>query len=452
MAGRLRDSITASNVSVGAAIFAFLSLGYDYKMGALIAPITWLLGFWILLKLFPMINANLQKRTLHGFLAHRYDSLGIGYLASLASIIYFLGTYGVEVLVAIKLFRILLPPQVPDVAIAVALSSIITCYTAMGGFMAATQADRFRLYGTVFGIAVAFFYAITIAWPQFSVVLPVPADLSANYWGIGSLTLLFVVSLTMINLPGQLVDMSVWQRLAACNNPGDISRGLRQSIVFIGVMWCVLIGLGILLHFFPAFTRPESGDFATPFLHYLNNRLIFALFAAGCVAALMSTADSLLLASVQTLIMDVFYSHRSPYSLFSDENSPIDATLSQSLLSTGRKWVWILGLVAPIAVYMINMAIPGILDLFFLIYCAQLTLLISVLVAILNRNPKRFKVIALSSLLLGLATSVVMFVRMLNQPSMETFLLAPILTILVSSVPWTAVLFVKKKEATNEIR
>ena len=41
---KLRDSLTASNISVGSAIFAFLSFGYSYKLAAFISPLTWLLG------------------------------------------------------------------------------------------------------------------------------------------------------------------------------------------------------------------------------------------------------------------------------------------------------------------------------------------------------------------------------------------------------------------------
>ena len=63
---KLRDSLTASNISVGSAIFAFLSFGYSYKLAAFISPLTWLLGFFILYKVFPRIE-NSEKRTLHGF-------------------------------------------------------------------------------------------------------------------------------------------------------------------------------------------------------------------------------------------------------------------------------------------------------------------------------------------------------------------------------------------------
>ena len=129
---KLRDSLTASNISVGSAIFAFLSFGYSYKLAAFISPLTWLLGFFILYKVFPRIE-NSEKRTLHGFLANRYDSRFIGYFASLLSIIGFLGTYGIEILVGIKIANVLFP-NVSSIYIILGLSLVVCTYTALGGF------------------------------------------------------------------------------------------------------------------------------------------------------------------------------------------------------------------------------------------------------------------------------------------------------------------------------
>jgi Na+/pantothenate symporter len=450
ISSKLRDSITASNVSLGSAIFAFLSFGFSFKVAAIISPITWLAGFVILIYVFHRITGLSSGRTLHGYLAFRYDSVGIGYLASIASIVGFLGTYGVEVLVAIKLFRVIVPHDVSDIVLAISLSFIVTTYTALGGFKAASHADTFRLRGTVLGIAVAFFYSLYIAYtsPTFQQTW-LPESISSDFFGFSSLTILFVASLSLLNVPWQLVDMSVWQRLVACKGKEDIKKGLRQSVAFIAVLWLVLILLGMLLHYFPGFAAPDNGDFATPFLSYLRNPLIFALFAAGCVAALMSTADSLLIASVQTLVMDVFFPHKSPDLLFAKASTEADQDFSEKLLSTGRKWAWVLGISSPILIYLVNVVIPGILDLFFLIYTAQLTLLASVLVAIYSHNPTRYKWLAAASIVLGLITAFTMFVKMLLSPSMETFLWAPLASVAVSLIPWVLFLLaLKRKEAS----
>jgi Na+(H+)/acetate symporter ActP len=99
---KLRNSITASNASVASVIFAFLGLGYSFKIAAIISPITWLLGFLILIWVYPRIK-NIKGKTLHGYLSMRYNNRSIGSIASIASIIGFLGTYGIELLVSIKI-------------------------------------------------------------------------------------------------------------------------------------------------------------------------------------------------------------------------------------------------------------------------------------------------------------------------------------------------------------
>ena len=151
---KLRDSLTASNISVGSAIFAFLSFGYSYKLAAFISPLTWLLGFFILYKVFPRIE-NSEKRTLHGFLANRYDSRFIGYFASLLSIIGFLGTYGIEILVGIKIANVLFP-NVSSIYIILGLSLVVCTYTALGGFKAVIDTEKMQLWFSYVGIAAVF--------------------------------------------------------------------------------------------------------------------------------------------------------------------------------------------------------------------------------------------------------------------------------------------------------
>jgi Na+/proline symporter len=431
---KLRDSIVASNVSLGAAIFAFLGFGYNLKVAALISPLTWLPGFLLLLIVLPRVTDLGTGRTLHGFLAHRFNSPAIGYVASVASIIGFLGAYGVEVLVAVKLFSILIPQQSWDVGFALGLAVVVTAYTVMGGFKAASHADSFRLVATLSGIALVLGYVIyRIAKAD---TVPGLDQLAAGTYGFEGLSLLFVGSLVVVNLPWQLVDMSVWQRLSAVRDKNDIRRGIRASIPWIGIVWVGLISLGILLHFLPAFSAPENGDYASAFLAYLDNPFVLGGFTAACIAALMSTADSLLIAAVQALVMDVFYPHREPHRLLSGDAAESNPEFAKQVLHVSRKWTWILGISAPVFIYMLSLLIPGILDLFFLIYSAQLALLATVVAALFTKDPERFRTVAVFSLGAGLSAAAVMFALMLQVPSMDKFLWAPLVTVVASIAPW----------------
>lgn len=436
---KLRDSLTASNISVGSAIFAFLSFGYSYKLAAFISPLTWLLGFFILYKIFPRID-NSEKRTLHGFLAYRYDSRLIGYFASLLSIIGFLGTYGIEILVGIKIANVLFP-NVPSIYIIVGLSLVVCTYTALGGFKAVIDTEWIQLLFSYAGIAAVFVYALRYAFSHNGNVLSLEV-LASDYWGFSNLSVLFVLSLIVVNVPWQLIDMSVWQRVCSMRDQKDIKKGLSQSIFSIGISWCVLISLGVLLNYFPDFTPPSNNDYGSLLLSYLQEPWVFALFAAGCFAALMSTADTLLIASTQTFVFDILYPSHSLKTI-EDANDP---EKMKGLLRYGRKMVYLFGLVSPLFIYLVSIVIPGVLDLFFLVYSAQIILLIPICVAIFRKDCVRMRKYTIFSLSAGFLASVCMMMWMLFHPAEYVYLSAPLVSMLVSAIPW---FFIKKGEGDD---
>ena len=396
---KLRDSLTASNISVGSAIFAFLSFGYSYKLAAFISPLTWLLGFFILYKVFPRIE-NSEKRTLHGFLANRYDSRFIGYFASLLSIIGFLGTYGIEILVGIKIAKVLFP-NVSSIYIILGLSLVVCTYTALGGFKAVIDTEKMQLWFSYVGIAAVFGFLISHNENVLSL-----ETLASDHWGFSNLSVLFVLSLIVVNVPWQLIDMSVWQRVCSMRDQKDIKKGLSQSIYSIGISWCVLISLGVLLNYFPDFTAPSNNDYGSLLLSYLQEPWAFALFAAGCFAALVSTADTLLIASIQTFVFDILYPSHSLKTI-EDTNDP---EKMKGLLRYGRKMVYLFGLISPLFIYLVSIVIPGVLDLFFLVYSAQIILLIPICVAIFRKDCVRMRKYAIFSLSAGFLASVCMMV------------------------------------------
>lgn len=429
---KLRDSLTASNISVGSAIFAFLSFGYSYKLAAFISPLTWLLGFFILYKVFPRIE-NSEKRTLHGFLANRYDSRFIGYFVSLLSIIGFLGTYGIEILVGIKIANVLFP-NVSSIYIILGLSLVVCTYTALGGFKAVIDTEKMQLWFSYVGIAVVFGFLISHNENVLSL-----ETLASDHWGFSNLSVLFVLSLIVVNVPWQLIDMSVWQRVCSMRDQKDIKKGLSQSIYSIGISWCVLISLGVLLNYFPDFTAPSNNDYGSLLLSYLQEPWAFALFAAGCFAALVSTADTLLIASIQTFVFDILYPSHSLKTI-EDTNDP---EKMKGLLRYGRKMVYLFGLISPLFIYLVSIVIPGVLDLFFLVYSAQIILLIPICVAIFRKDCVRMRKYAIFSLSAGFLASVCMMVWMLFHPVEYVYLSAPLVSILVSAIPW---FFIKKGE------
>ena len=153
----------------------------------------------------------------------------------------------------------------------------------------------------------------------------------------------------------------------------------------------------------------------------------------------MSTADTLLIASIQTFVFDILYPSHSLKTI-EDTNDP---EKMKGLLRYGRKMVYLFGLISPLFIYLVSIVIPGVLDLFFLVYSAQIILLIPICVAIFRKDCVRMRKYAIFSLSAGFLASVYMMVWMLFHPVEYVYLSAPLVSILVSAIPW---FFIKKGE------
>ena len=162
-------------------------------------------------------------------------------------------------------------------------------------------------------------------------------------------------------------------------------------------------------------------------------------FLEGKAPAMGLTYSTLLIASIQTFVFDILYPSHSLKTI-EDTNDP---EKMKGLLRYGRKMVYLFGLISPLFIYLVSIVIPGVLDLFFLVYSAQIILLIPICVAIFRKDCVRMRKYAIFSLSAGFLASVYMMVWMLFHPVEYVYLSAPLVSILVSAIPW---FFIKKGE------
>jgi Na+/proline symporter len=219
-------------------------------------------------------------------------------------------------------------------------------YTVMGGLLAVAYTDLVQTIIMI--VAVGFLLPIMMVSDLgVASTLHMLAPPSDGFWG--GLSLVYVISIFLIDIPFSLIDPSLWQRAAASRSASTIRTGMFvTSGVYI--FWSfVVVFLGVVAsHLFPGLSDSVDGvDAVIP-------RLVIAYLPVGlkglCLAAMMaimmSTADTVLLLAGTTFSRDIFQALRSE-------------TPDKTLLLITRVFIVVIGLLG--IIFALNM--KGIFDL-----------------------------------------------------------------------------------------
>ena len=183
---------------------------------------------------------------------------------------------------------------------------IMVIYTMMGGLVAVAYTDLIQtiIMIAAIGIFLPFFILGDIG-PSAAIANMAPP--SGNFWG--ELTLVYVISIFLIDLPFSLIDPSLWQRAAAAKNSATIRNAMFLT-AGIYVYWSfVVVFLGIMAsHVFPALAGSAEGiDTAIPDLVVKYMPVGFkGLCLAAMIAIMMSTADTVLLIAGTSFSRDIY--------------------------------------------------------------------------------------------------------------------------------------------------
>jgi Na+/proline symporter len=180
-------------------------------------------------------------------------------------------------------------------------SIIALCYTLLGGLLAValTDAVQFLLMASTLAIAAYLGLSQVGGIPEMQRLLPDHFEPTGG--------LLFVYGLTSLSV---LIEPAFYQRIFAARTHRDVVIALSAGVViWISYDWVITM-LGIGAHaaveqgLMPA---PEHLDQAVSqfVLHVLPTGLK-GLFAAGLMAAAMSTIDSYLLICASNIVYDIY--------------------------------------------------------------------------------------------------------------------------------------------------
>lgn len=185
-------------------------------------------------------------------------------------------------------------------------SALALTYTALGGLLAValTDAAQFALMATTLAL-VAF-----LGLPDLGGVAALEQALPTHFEPSGGrpIALLFVYGLTSLSI---LVEPAFYQRIFAARDQRTIVVAMLVGVVFwMSYDWIVTV-LGIAARAAVLgghMPEPPTPDQAV--IHFAIGVLpsgLIGIFAAGVVAAAMSTVDSYLLVSASTLVYDIWH-------------------------------------------------------------------------------------------------------------------------------------------------
>ena len=342
--GTLVAAVVGASATIGRA-------GKAYEVGILIAlsGVAYGLGLLAFGKLAPVIK-RIQFWSVPDALGARYGQI-FRFLSALIIYICVMGVFASQ-LMAFGVTATFMSGSI-DVSFtsAVMISAVLmTAYTLTGGMKSVAAADLFQVVIIVVMIGVVLPVVLVgeMGGPVAAVQALAPLD---GDW-LGGMSVVFLISLFLIDIPIVLIDASLWQKTGAAQNAGHI----RRAVVITGLAFIVWGTLSAAYGVLAKRLQPGlieagmSADAALPSLlfNYMPPVLLGFAFAA-LVAVIISTAATAMLVAGTTAGIELFRVIKP------------DASDKQTLLMT-RLGV---GLVAVVGVY-IALNAQGVFDLLLL--------------------------------------------------------------------------------------
>lgn len=245
---------------------------------------------------------RLRLLTISDLLYRTYGSL-FERVSTLLMIPFYVGTLASQMLAMGYVFHIVFPDISPQIGISIG-SLIVVIYTVSGGIWAVTLTDFIQLtlliIGLVFLVPICFKNSSThevfpVFFQEFSSILP---QQHSTYHWLSYMGRIFMTGL------GAIMGQDLIQRSIASKSPSVA----RSSAITGGMLYMILALIPLFIGVAGRFVVPnlDNPEHLIPHLakQYLSP-IAFALFACGLLSAIMSTADSYLLAGTSLLTNNI---------------------------------------------------------------------------------------------------------------------------------------------------
>ena len=420
-AGHVGLSIVATDVGGGFSI-GLGGLGFAMGISASWLLFTGLIGAWLAVvvlipRVKPLGDAH-RWLTFADWLAHRFDDRARVVAAVVAGIGY-AGFVGAQILAGAKLTSVAFGASL-ELSVLV-MAAVVIGYTALGGLQAVIATDTVQWGVLLVGLV---FVALPLSWVDIGGLDGLRAGLPPGHLSLTAIDPFEAVTWLVTIVPIWFVANTLWQRIYATR---DVATAKRAFYIAGLLEWPLMAFVGAALGMFARVKFPDvEAELGLPTLI----RDVLPIGAVGVVlaayfAAIMSTADSCLLASVGHVVCDI-------YTRFLRRGA------------SHREVLWVsraLTVVIGAASVVLALLLPRVLDAILLAYAFMVSgLFVPVIAGLLW--PRTTATAALASMVVGGTTAVALsvatpeatgvFGKLLSQPVLIALPLAA-LTI----VGWT---------------
>lgn len=314
-AGHIGLSVVATDVGGGFSI-GLGGLGFIMGLSGSWMLFTGLLGAWLsAVFLIPKVYPIARKKNLLSFpeaLKHFYNAR-VALVAGFISLIGYIGFTSSQILAGAKLASATFPSIGIKEAVLI-MGIIAVVYTVIGGIKAVIYTDTVQwiiLMAGLIGIGIPMGYYSVGGWKGIQQYLP------QGFLSLGNITFIQGFNWLITIVPIWFVGMTLYQRIYACRDKQTAIKAWRIAGLF---EWPVMAFMGVVLGLFSKIAYEQNmfaeigfaagttldPELGLPLLlsHILPIGLM-GLMMSAYFSAIMSTADSCLMAASGNFVTDV---------------------------------------------------------------------------------------------------------------------------------------------------
>ncbi|MBW6477926.1 MAG: sodium:solute symporter family protein [Bacteroidales bacterium] len=403
-------SVVATDVGGGFSI-GLGGLGFIMGIAGSWMLFTGLIGAWLsAVLLIPRVKAIEKFKKFYTFpqmLGHFYNPK-VALLAGIISGIGYLGFTSSQILAGAILAEATFTPLLPRLTALIIMGIIVIVYTAMGGIKAVIYTDTIQWIILMSGLI---FIGIPIAYYSVGGLAGIREVLPPEYFSLGNISWQQIVNWAVTIIPIWFVGMTLYQRIYASRDKKQAQKAWYIAGIF---EWPIMAFMGVLLGLFArvaieqglfeylGFTSASDIDAEQGLPMLLRTVLpvgLMGLMMAAYFSAIMSTADSCLMASSGNFLTDIFGKwFKMP-----------DGKRNFLLLSQG--FTLVLGTLA----LLLATVMPNVLELMLYSYAFMVSgLFVPVMAALFLKNAS--SVAAFWAMLLGGSTTITLIIMDLDLP------------------------------------
>ncbi len=289
-------SLSIGGTAIGGGMFFAVSqMGYEAGIAVLSLPLSYIIGYSLLLKSIPRIRNYLHEangNTLYDIISHRLgeeNSLTKVYSNMVAAVnfgMYFFMLAGqFTILAAFYKFVLDVPDYIAWILSLGVVAGSTFIYSIVGGIKKDIATDVFQVIVVAIGLLITIFYIVRVPITEYQ-------NVPVSHFNMTGYGIIFPIGVLLFYSPAFIGRYDYWQRIIAAKTERKAKKALWGSIPIIFVAYIVFCVLGIYAKSHdPSIDTQYSGIWS---LKNMLPKFPFMVVILSFYAAIMSTADTLL--------------------------------------------------------------------------------------------------------------------------------------------------------------